>query len=112
MEDIFYNLARGIAKWHTETFADETESGQIAKLVEEFQEFKESDQSIEELADCFIVAASLSERYKNAMGNFVMKAIVKHAEDNTGFLYVAIVDKMKVNRARKWKKQANGSYHH
>lgn len=112
MNKEFYKLAETIADWHTQTFAEADENGQVLKLVEEFQEFEDSDKSIEELADCFIVAASLSERYGNALGLFVMKAIVKNAADVDGCLFNAVKAKMEVNRNRVWKLQSTGSYHH
>ena len=114
MNKEFYNLAHVIANWHKQTFPDADKTGQLLKLDEEFEELvnADSDDELKELADCFIVAAALAYRYDAFIGLFTMRAIVKHAADADGFLYDAIVAKMEVNRARQWKKQANGSYHH
>ena len=78
MDEQFYELAAQIAAWHEYTFPDATEESQILKLNEEFGKYADGE-FIEELADVFIVAASLSERWGNMMGTFTMKAVVKHA---------------------------------
>ena len=61
MKREFYELAKKIADWHTVTFKDADKTGQLLKLDEEFDEWGNADpyKELEELADCFIVAASL-----------------------------------------------------
>jgi len=120
MKQEFYDLAKKIADWHSVTFKDADKAGQLLKLDEEFDEWREetadAEKQITELADCFIVASALWFRFEAAIGMFTCKAIVKHCADADGELYDAIVNKMEVNKERTrrgdWKKQANGSYHH
>lgn len=116
MKQEFYDLAKKIADWHTVTFKDADKAGQLLKLDEEFDEWlaetADTEKRITELADCFIVAASLWFRFEAAIGMFTCKAIVKHCADADGELYDAIHKKMTINFNRSWKKQANGSYHH
>lgn len=111
MDEMFYELAEQIADWHEQTFQDATEESQILKLNEEFAEYADGE-FIEELADVFIVAASLSERWGNMMGMFTMKAVVKHAGRDKEVLYLAICRKMGINRQRKWEKLPDGRYKH
>lgn len=111
MDERFYELAAQIAAWHEQTFPDATEESQILKLNEEFGEYADGE-FIEELADVFIVAASLSERWGNMLGTFTMKAAVKHAGKEKDVLYNAIRQKMDVNAARVWKKLPDGRYKH
>lgn len=114
MNQKFYDLAKKIADWHEQTFPDADKTGQLLKLDEEFDEWGNADpyKELEELADCFIVAAALRYRYNAFIGLFTMRAIVKHMADADGELYDAIQKKMTINFNRSWKKQANGSYHH
>jgi predicted house-cleaning noncanonical NTP pyrophosphatase (MazG superfamily) len=111
MNERFYELAAQIAAWHEQTFPDATEESQILKLNEEFGEYADGE-FIEELADVFIVAASLSERWGNMMGTFTMKAVVKHAGKDADLLMRKICEKMDVNAARVWKKLPDGRYKH
>ena len=116
MKQKFYELAKKIADWHTVTFKDADKAGQLLKLDEEFDEWRaetaDPEKRITELADCFIVAATLWFRFEAAIGMFTCKAIVKHCADADGELYDSIQKKMTINFNRSWKKQANGSYHH
>lgn len=111
MDERFYELAAQIAAWHEQTFPDATEESQILKLNEEFGEYADGE-FLEELADVFIVAASLSERWGNMTGTFTMKAVVRHAESDKDALYKAICRKMEINAARVWKKLPDGRYKH
>ncbi len=113
----FYDLAKKISDWHTVTFKDADKTGQLLKLDEEFNEWKEAEtanpeKQLEELADCFIVASALWFRFEVAIGMFICYAIVMLCADADGELYDAIQKKMTINFYRSWKKQANGSYHH
>lgn len=115
MNYVFYDLAEKIAEWHEATFEFADEFGQFLKLEEEFKEWSEANSTedmMSELADCFIVASALWFRFHTNVGGFICKAIVKHYSNNELQLYAAIVAKMEVNKARQWKKQPNGSYHH
>ena len=111
MNEKFYDLAAQIAAWHEYTFPDATEESQILKLNEEFVEYADGE-FIEELADVFIVAASLSERWGNMMGTFTRKAVVKHCGKDADLLMRKICEKMEVNCARKWVKLPDGRYKH
>lgn len=111
MNEMFVEMAAQIAAWHEKTFPDATEESQLLKLDEEFAEYADGE-FIEELADVFIVAASLSERWGNMLGTFTMKAVVKHCGKDAGMLYNAIQKKIEINAARKWKKLPDGRYKH
>ena len=111
MNELFVDLAAQIADWHERTFPGATEESQILKLDEEFGEYADGE-FIEELADVFIVAASLSNRWGNMLGTFTMKAVVKHCGADAGCLYNAIQRKMDVNSARKWVRLGDGRYKH
>ena len=108
----FEKLAAAIADWHKATFPNAKEAGQVLKLDEEFNEFAASSGSIDELADCFIVASALAGRYKNPLGMFVLNSIVQGSENELDALYNAVVLKMRVNQHRVWTEDGKGSYHH
>lgn len=111
-----------ICKWHKKTFPDATLVGQIEKFDEERCEFMneaDADKKILELADMYIVACGV-ERFDVNKANALKDEIVSHL---CGFLpdmplmqrhemlWVAIREKMRVNRRRKWRK-LNGQYKH
>lgn len=118
MKKEFYDLAKKIAAWHEQTFPDEDKTGQLLKLDEELNEWDNSDpdNDMEELSDCFIVAASLWNRFNTLIGIILMDHIIEYCADADGELYDAIVAKMEVNKERTkrgvWKKQPNNPYHH
>lgn len=112
-----------IAQWHKDAFPDATLDGQRLKWMEEKREWKESLRpvtkdlvcgDVKELADMFIVACGLT-RFSNAEAMFCFSSVVQELYSSlfaTSDLENAIDEKMEHNRARIWKKQANGSYHH
>lgn len=112
-----------IAQWHKDMFPDVTLDGQRLKWMEEKREWKESLRpvtkdlvcgDVKELADMFIVACGLT-RFSNAEAMFCFSSVVQELYSSlfaTSDLENAIDEKMEHNRARIWKKQANGSYHH
>ena len=119
-------LIKDVMDWHEETFPDATGSGQLAKLNEEVNEYvairtDDFGVGVEELADIFIVGCGLS-RFSNpgalmAFG-FVYKECVDYhknfGEDVVyylNWLSAAVVQKMEINRQRKWNK-GNGVYKH
>ena len=112
-----------IAQWHKDMFPDATLDGQRLKWMEEKREWKESLRpvtkdlvcgDVKELADMFIVACGLT-RFSDAEAMFCFSSVVQELYSSlftTSDLENAIDEKMEHNRARIWKKQANGSYHH
>lgn len=120
----FLNKASEIAKWNHETFPDATVSGQVLKLSEEFEEFKEAIEngtlSEMEKADCFIVAASLKERFDNELGFFVLYCLIDEmtdgGEQRASEYMKAIENKMEINKRRtaenRWKKLPDGRFKH
>ena len=111
-----------IARWHRETFPDATVLSQQKKFQEELKEWHESqhitDQGlilgdITELADMFIVACGLA-RFNNADALFAFRTVseeLSHSMYPTIDLEMAIMKKMKINRARKWENN-DGLYRH
>jgi NTP pyrophosphatase (non-canonical NTP hydrolase) len=92
-----YNLVEvesDIIEWHKETFPNASYEAKIKKLMEELRELSEAiycgdtQQTLEEAADVFIVAVSLAMDRKIFEYNVSMCRI--------------IADKMEVNRKRKW----------
>nr|DAO76774.1 MAG TPA: Protein of unknown function (DUF550) [Microviridae sp.] len=108
-----------IAKWHEETFPDTDLKGQIEKWFEEKNEWQASLKparhgDISELADMYIVACGLT-RFNSMEAMFCFMRICDelcHSGHSTQELEHAIDTKMERNRARAWKKQDNGTYHH
>ena len=116
----FLNKAAEIALWNKETFTDATESGQVLKLSEEFDELRDAIENADfltsEKADCFIVAAALKERFNNALGRFVLDYLIEEMTDQSEAIaadyFKAIENKMEINRARVWNKMTDGRYKH
>lgn len=104
-----------IAKWHEQTFPDCELADQLTKFDEESKEYEESN-SMEELADMFIVACGIS-RFDTvtAMAYFqIVGALLGEREEiaSTVLFYLAIEKKMTKNRSRVWEKTPCGNYHH
>lgn len=104
-----------IAKWHEETFPDETLEGQLQKYNEEKEEFAISDRKdLSELADMFIVACGIA-RFDMLNGIYALNN-VNFWQQIGGFdtlkLCKAIEKKMEKNRKRVWVKSGEGHYHH
>ncbi len=108
-----------IAKWHEETFPDTDFNGQMEKWREERDEWLNSRANhatgdIYELGDMFIVACGLT-RFNSTEAMFCFGRIERELDKSnfaTRDLELAVDEKMKRNRARAWKKQDNGTYHH
>lgn len=112
MEYRFLRLADEISIWNEDTFPDATETDQLLKTAEEFEELHRSLDELGELADCFIASVALSKRYGSSLGDFLLRAIVKHAAGYSDELYQAVKDKMDINRRRSWGKRPDGTYKH
>lgn len=106
-----------IAKWHEETFPDETLEGQTEKYYEEYDEFcsaNTEENMISELADTFIVVCGIA-RFSAMDALFYFHEIDHELGiSNISFedLSSAIDKKMKKNRKRVWVKSGEGHYHH
>lgn len=109
------SLMEQIAVWHEQTF-DTTCEAQWIKLKEEVNELSEAESYsnyMEELADVVFVLSALIYRFKdeNAVTfEKLIKAFLPQlvSED----LYFYLSEKFKKNKARKWEKQPDGTYHH
>lgn len=120
----FLNKAAEISRWNKETFPDATESGQVLKLSEEFDELRDAIENADfltsEKADCFIVAAALKERFNNALGRFVLDYLIEEMTEQSEAIaaeyFEAIENKMEINKRRaaekRWKKMPDGRYKH
>ncbi len=91
-------LQRDIGKWADQVFPDRTPHGTLSKLVlEEIPEFlfklKNGEQDAGEYADLLVLILDVA--YQRGI----------NCEE-------AVIEKMRVNRARTWKKGENGTYQH
>ena len=102
---------KSIAEWSEQVFPTLTENAQNIKLFEEVLEYfkaKTLEEKIKELADIYIVASILKERFGSDLGFFVFRSLFTN--EMVG-VYKAVDEKMKINRARVW--EWNGkTYHH
>lgn len=112
------NRLNSIKRWHEKTFPDATLAGQLAKLEEEIEETLKTDPNkdkaafFEEIADVLIVCAGL-RRFNSKIGIFIENNYIDNATtDILAVIDLAIIQKMNKNRKRKWKKTADGRFHH
>lgn len=100
-----------ISEWSEKTFPTLTKESQLNKLIEETVEYIKAntdDEHIKELADIYIVASILKERFDCKLGWGIFRGIFTF--DMTA-VYSAVDDKMKINRSRIWEFK-NGVYRH
>lgn len=103
-------LQKHIVNWHLVTFPDCTLHSQVEKLCEELQELNECPKKYEELADCLIVCSILSNRYNNALGDFVADILYKKYKNFCDIERI-VTNKMNINLMRKWEMK-DGKYRH
>lgn len=100
-----------ISEWSEQTFPTLTKESQLNKLIEETLEYikaKTDDERIKELADIYIVASILKERFDCKLGWGIFQGIFTF---DMAAVYPAVDEKMKINRSRIWEFK-NGVYHH
>lgn len=104
-----------VADWNKRTFRDATRAGQLEKLEEELDEYRNSqnrEEATKELADVFIVVGGLI-RFNSRIGCYFQNTMFEHLKTaSLERLSTAIEEKMEINRNRKWHKTGNGKYHH
>lgn len=107
----YRQLMTEIGEWHKQTFPNATLAGQLAKLEEELNEFKNAPlgQRSEELADIFIVLAGL-RNFDSSIGRDYEQMFI-WARRIKGF-FPSLVEKMEKNKQRNWKEVRPGEYHH
>lgn len=104
-----------IVEWSVKAFPDLTIEKQLLKLSEEIEELCQAkregkDVDVEyELADVYIVSRILADRFDNAIGRYFIGLLTEYP---TPRAMEAVKEKMKKNKARKWEKIADGTYHH
>lgn len=96
-----------IVKWHKETFPDADLESQKLKFLEEYKEYLNS-WDLEELADMAIVNYVLKYRFLFFRFDDIFRFEAEGAER---ILKEIIIEKMKKNKKRKWKKEG-GVYRH
>ena len=102
---------QSISDWSVEVFPTLSEDAQNIKLFEEVLEFfnaKTLEEKIKELADIYIVASILKERFGSDLGFYVFRTLFTN--ELVG-VYKAVDEKMKINRSRVWKWNGK-TYHH
>lgn len=100
-----------IAEWSEKTFPTLTKDAQLEKLIEETSEYMKAEtkeERIKELADIYIVASILKERFDCKLGWDMFQGIF--TIDMVG-VYKAVDKKMEINRNRIWKWNGK-TYHH
>lgn len=103
-----------IIAWHKKTFPDCTYESQLLKLDEELKEVSEAqkkgnyEHSFDELADVYIVATVLKERFNSTIGVYFIGFL---EGDPVPFLFEHVDRKMDTNQKRTWCK-VNGVYRH
>lgn len=100
-----------INEWSKQVFTTLEEESQKKKLIEELIEYLKAqtdEERIKELADIYIVASILRERFNSDLGFSAFRGIF--TADMTA-VYQAVDAKMKINRSRVWEFK-NGVYHH
>ena len=103
-----------IVAWHKKTFPDCSYESQLAKLDEELNEVSEAQkkgnyvQSFDELADVYIVATVLKERFNSIIGAYFIGLINEHPAPE---LSKRGDRKMEVNQKRTFTFK-NGVYKH
>lgn len=108
---------KAISEWHRKTFPNETLEGQLLKMNEELLELRNCDINntedfLEEIADCLICASALSGRFNSPIGNFVVCCLLEDADEvMRKSIGLAVSLKMKENLKRTWKKK-KGVYRH
>lgn len=96
---------KDIAKWHKATFPKALLQDQLNKLAEEADECFMAigdRQRLEELADMYIVACVLWERYHAPLGDLLMEYLKQDKSVSEFELLTAVDEKMAVNVKRKW----------
>lgn len=98
-----------IVKWHKKTFPDADLKSQKLKFVEEYREYLESG-DIMELADMVIVCYVLRGRFKfEGFDGVIWHELILNGHPEG--LRKAVIEKMKINKKRRWKKEG-GVYRH
>lgn len=100
-----------INEWSVQAFPVLEKRSQHNKLVEEVLEYikaKTDEEKIKELADIYIVASILRERFGENIG---FSFFQEFFTNDMVTVYSAIDEKMKINRSRIWEFK-NGVYHH
>ena len=116
----FLALQKEIAGWHTNTFPETTFSGQLLKLEEELEEFRQTTtraESLKELADVFIVCAGLTRWNSHIAQIILIEFILKNQFGFSGEEIIqAIKAKMEINKERTkagvWKQLPDGRVKH
>lgn len=100
-----------ISEWSEQAFSTLEEESQNKKLIEELIEYlkaKTDEEKIKELADIYIVASILRERFNSDLGFCAFRGIFT---TDMIAVYQAVDEKMRINRSRIWEFK-NGVYHH
>lgn len=107
-----------IIAWHKETFPNATLDGQKEKWKEEYKEYLYTEMNTEEelfeIADMIIVSAGIA-RFDYWLGlDYLYEtfAITYKRLGRCVNAWEAVQKKMEINKKRKWKKTAEGTYHH
>lgn len=102
---------KSISDWSSEVFPTLTKEAQLEKLIEEVVEFAKAgtdEERMKELADIYIVASILKNRFNCGLGWTAFQGLYRTKLVD---VYHKVDEKMKINRKRKW--EWNGkTYHH
>ena len=109
----FKENAITIRDWSFKALPAATGEMQILKLEEELKEVRRAentDRWLGEMADVYVVACILWERFHRQIGKMTLSWLEMLPE--YGKIRDEVDEKMKVNRLRQWHINENGVYHH
>lgn len=111
-------LIKILKKEHEETFKDITLEAQLDKFVDEYEEYKDADNPLDEareLADMMVVAAGVARFAPRFVDEFLVHRIVdlinKNDEYGNGLITQLALEKSIINKNRDWSKKG-GKYQH
>lgn len=111
-------LIKILKKEHEETFKDITLEAQLDKFVDEYEEYQDADNPLDEareLADMMVVAAGVARFAPRFVDEFLVHRIVdlinKNDEYGNGLITQLALEKSIINKNRDWSKKG-GKYQH
>lgn len=111
-------LIKILKKEHEETFKDITLEAQLDKFVDEYEEYMEADNPLDEareLADMMVVAAGVARFAPRFVKKYLIPTIVDDIKDSdeygNGLITQLALEKSIINKNRDWSKKG-GKYQH
>lgn len=116
--ETYSELMAILKKEHEETFKDITLEAQLDKFVDEFEEYKDAENPLDEareLADLLIVAAGVARFAPRFAKDFMVDKIIDMIDESDeygkGLVTHLALEKSLINKQRDWSKKG-GKYQH